>query len=326
MNDPRPCPVCNQLWGASCRELPSFGRDASHFQCDVCGTFAISGTAFATKFSPDHSSLTEIQRAHLSHILCTTTSETEPSTIDTTWLTDVFANSTLPDPAMRAARALRYIGDEVTKTGSPIPKLDIKFGATIGAPNYKSVARLIQELSERSLVSIGSSYALHGYTFHLDVDLTLSGWEAYREDKISYVSGEYGFIAMQFNDPTLDPFVEEVIKPTVKAGTGYDLVHMRDVGRAGVIDNIMRTQIKQAEFVIADLTHDNSGAYWEAGYAEGLGKPVVYICEQEKFEERKTHFDTNHCTTVMWSKSEDSNFEEELVSTLRRSLNKPPLT
>ena len=147
-----------------------------------------------------------------------------------------------------------------------------------------------------------------------------------RNQEISYVSGEYGFIAMQFNDPTLDPFVEEVIKPTVKAGTGYDLVHMRDVGRAGVIDNIMRTQIKQAEFVIADLTHDNSGAYWEAGYAEGLGKPVVYICEQEKFEERKTHFDTNHCTTVMWSKSEDSNFEEELVSTLRRSLNKPPLT
>lgn len=326
MNERRPCPVCNQLWGASCQELPSFGRDASHFKCEVCGNFAITGTAFATKFSPDHPSLTEIERAHLSHILCTTASEDEPPTIDVNWLTDVLATSTLPNPAMRATRAIGYIGDEVTKTGKPVPKLDIKFGAIIGAPNYQSAARLLQELSERSFVTIGNSYTLHGYTFHSDVDLTLLGWETYQEGNIGPVSTKYGFIAMQFNDPTLDPFVEDVIKPAVKNGTGYDLVHMRDVGRAGVIDNIMREQIRRAEFVIADLTHDNSGAYWEAGYAEGLGKPVVYICEREKFEEKKTHFDTNHCTTVMWSESEDCNFQEELVATLRRSLSMPPLT
>ena len=32
-----------------------------------------------------------------------------------------------------------------------------------------------------------------------------------------------------------------------------DLVDMHDVGRAGVIDNIMRTQIRDAAFVIVDL-------------------------------------------------------------------------
>ena len=55
--------------------------------------------------------------------------------------------------------------------------------------------------------------------------------------------------------------------------------------------------------MLVDLTHDNSGAYWEAGYAEGLGKPVIYICEQTKFDSAKTHFDTNHSTTIMWSAS-----------------------
>ena len=39
--------------------------------------------------------------------------------------------------------------------------------------------------------------------------------------------------------------------------------------------------VRDAAFVISDLTHDNSGAYWEAGYAEGLGKPVIYICEEK---------------------------------------------
>ena len=62
----------------------------------------------------------------------------------------------------------------------------------------------------------------------------------------------------------------------------------------------MRVKIRDAKFVIADLTHDNNGAYWEAGYAEGLGKPVVYICEKTKFEDKNngTHFDVNHCTTL----------------------------
>ena len=133
---------------------------------------------------------------------------------------------------------------------------------------------------------------------------------------------------MKFHDPELDPFVRDVVKPVVKDGIGYDLVDMRDVSRAGVIDNIMRVQIRDSAFVIADLTHDNHGAYWEAGYAEGLGKPVVYICEKTKFEgseEDKPHFDTNHCTTVLWSKDdpEGKGFGKELVATLRRSLNLP---
>ena len=95
---------------------------------------------------------------------------------------------------------------------------------------------------------------------------------------------------------------------------------MRDIGRAGIIDNIMRVHIRDAKFVIVDLTHDNNGAYWEAGYAEGLGKPVVYICEREKFEAKKTHFDTNHCMTVPWSRDDDEGFRRRLTATLRRSL------
>ncbi len=126
-------------------------------------------------------------------------------------------------------------------------------------------------------------------------------------------------MAMKFNDPELDSFVNDTVKPATKE-IGYDLVDMRDVARAGVIDNIMRTQIRDSAFVIVDLTHDNSGAYWEAGYAEGLGKLVVYICEKTKFEEASTHFDTNHCTTVPWSSDDPEGFRRELIATLRRSL------
>ena len=126
---------------------------------------------------------------------------------------------------------------------------------------------------------------------------------------------------MQFGDDGLDTFIRDVVKPAVRDDIGYDVVDMRDVSQAGVIDNIMRIQIRDAAFVIADLTHDNHGAYWEAGYAEGLGKPVIYICEQTKFDKEKSHFDTNHCTTVLWSRNDAEGFREKLIATLRRSLN-----
>ena len=155
----------------------------------------------------------------------------------------------------------------------------------------------------------------------LEVGLTLDGWESYQAAKRGQFSGNAGFIAMKFGDESLDRFVEEVVKPGVRNGIGYELFHMRDVSRAGIIDNLMRAQIRDCAFVIVDLTHDNSGAYWEAGYAEGLGKPVIYICERQKFEAAQTHFDTNHCTTVMWSEDRPDEFASELTATLRRSLN-----
>ena len=143
----------------------------------------------------------------------------------------------------------------------------------------------------------------------------------YENERKGKISGRYGFLAMKFGDAQLETLIKDEIKPEVKRQLGFDVLDMRDVSRAGVIDNIMRAQIRDSAFVLVDLTHDNSGAYWEAGYAEELGKPVVYICEKEKFDRVKTHFDTNHCTTVPWDTSDKESFKQQLIATLRRSLN-----
>ena len=227
------------------------------------------------------------------------------------------SNST--SPAIQAMNLVRYIGDEVLRLGRPIHSLDcIKIRIMIGSPSDEFVKQLIEDLKNRGTVK--GSFGATGYFSFLNANLTLAGWEQYEAEKRGEFRGNSGFIAMQFGDSELDPFVEDVVKPAVKEGIGYDLVDMRDVARAGVIDNIMRTRIRDAAFVIVDLTHDNPGAYWEAGYAEGLGKPVIYICEKAKFDLERTHFDTNHCTTVPWSKDDADGFRKALIATLRRSL------
>ena len=222
-------------------------------------------------------------------------------------------------PAVQAMNLIRYIGDEVAKTGKPIDKLpDIR--TEIGAPSDQFFYELVEELRDRGVIRTGNPIRASAAVLFMDVSLTLDGWERYESEQRGEFSGQFGFIAMKFGDEQLDKFVRETVKPAVKEGLGYELHDLRDVSRAGVIDNIMRVQIRDAKFVIADLTHDNSGAYWEAGYAEGLGKPVIYICEKAKFEDQASHFDTNHSTTVTWALGHEDTFRKELVATLRRTL------
>jgi hypothetical protein len=84
----------------------------------------------------------------------------------------------------------------------------------------------------------------------------------------------------------------------------------------------MKVEIRNCRFLIADLSHANLGAYWEAGYAEGLGKPVIYTCERSVFldPQRQPHFDTNHHLTVLWNLDEMDLFCSNLKATIRATL------
>lgn len=66
-----------------------------------------------------------------------------------------------------------------------------------------------------------------------------------------------------------------------------------------------------------DLTDENRGAYWEAGYAEGARKPVFYTCERSEFEKAKSHFDTEHMFTIKWDEAEPEKAADELKAAIR---------
>ena len=284
--------------------------------------------------SVDPWNLTPLQRAILSHRIRTrsdaATDEQDLLCVTTPLLDSIRSEAQLPSVANQAANAIRFIGDHISQAGPALDEVPDDFYTIIGAMDRHSSDWLLRHLQEHGLIDIGLDTAMTrsnpsgGGSIVVrvlrDLRLTLSGWEQYETARHGGFGADYGFIAMQFDDPTLDPLVERVIKPGIQNDIGYRLVDMRDVARAGVIDNIMRMQIRDAAFVIVDLTHGNQGAYWEAGYAEGLGKPVVYICEKEVFEDNGTHFDTNHCTTVPWTIDDQDGFCERLIATIRRSL------
>ncbi len=53
--------------------------------------------------------------------------------------------------------------------------------------------------------------------------------------------------------------------------------------------------------MVVDLTHQNNGAYFEEGYAMGLGKPVIQLCRKGT----TLHFDIAQKNTIMWATEED---------------------
>ena len=59
--------------------------------------------------------------------------------------------------------------------------------------------------------------------------------------------------------------------------------------------------IKNSKFVVVDLTHQNNGAYFEEGYAMGLGKPVIQLCRIGM----NLHFDVAQKNTIMWDTESD---------------------
>jgi nucleoside 2-deoxyribosyltransferase len=128
-------------------------------------------------------------------------------------------------------------------------------------------------------------------------------------------------MAMQFGDNILDRIVDEHFRPAVKEA-GFQLYRLDDKPEAGLIDARLRNEIRNCRFLIADLSHANAGSYWEAGYAEGLGKPVIYTCEKSVFDPKaatvaRPHFDTNHHLTVIWEESDPQTAARKLKETIR---------
>ena len=109
------------------------------------------------------------------------------------------------------------------------------------------------------------------------------------------------FVAMSFA-PNMKEVREAIKKALVECG--YTPRIMDEIEHNHQIVPEMLYEIREARFVVAELTGHNNGAYFEAGYALGHGKEVIQICQKSKFGE-DGHFDVKQVNTVLWETTED---------------------
>jgi hypothetical protein len=293
--------------------------DFARFDCPRCGAFALSGSAEAvlpTQLAEDplRRSLmsSTLRRMHLSH-------DTRLRIISSSELSTFWSQGRLPTPQQMADALILWIGNNQPTCLDPATVELPALAATVGLPvmpngDSQGLGWLFSQLDAKDMyrrtdIPVG----------RLGLQLGIVGWDRYETLKKANVESRTAFIAMKFGDATLDRVVENCFKPAV-ARTGFELRKLTDEQPAGLIDDQIRAAILSGRFVISDLTHGSHGAYWEAGFAEGLGRPVIYTCEKEAWNEKKTHFDTNHLLTIIWDGSDLEKAGNELTATIRATL------
>lgn len=109
------------------------------------------------------------------------------------------------------------------------------------------------------------------------------------------------FIAMSFS---LD--IREQVQNVIESACsqlGYVATTVdKEEHNGGITDKIL-DMINRSKFVIADFTEQKSGVYYEAGYAAGQGKPVIYCVFERDLP--NTHFDIRHINTIVWKDTND---------------------
>lgn len=223
----------------------------------------------------------------------------------------------LPAPAEQADSLVLWLGDNQPSPGiaKEIDRsaVSAEIGLSLPDNGGKELGWLIQQTDVKRWIEVRETSP------ELRLRLTWEGWTRYQQLHHNRSKSKNAFMAMQFGDPELNKVVSEHFKPAVYA-TGFNLQLLTDAQEAGCIDDQLRTRIRTSRFMIADLSHGNKGAYWEAGFAEGLGKPVIYTCKKTVWDEQKTHFDTNHLVTIIWDSADIPGAATKLKATIRATL------
>lgn len=304
------CPICGKLL-ISVEDPDVKTGDDKYYNCsESCGEFKISRSLL--KSLPGLIQEDENRAFLLSHFLRKMQGRKEIPYLHRDLVENIIQNS-LPGLPDQSKYMILWLGNNTRPGETTFNRYEI-YQAVMGAKSFEGSDFVIRHLIDNGYLTTGH---IGGGAYELG--LSMKGWEYYDQLHRGAVTSRKAFMAMQYGDAELDTAFQNAFKPAVKA-TGFDLVRLDERPQAGLIDDRLRVEIRTSRFLIADLTHENRGAYWEAGFAEGLGKPVIYTCERSKFAEQKTHFDTNHHETVIWENGKLEEAAEKLKNTIRATL------
>lgn len=124
--------------------------------------------------------------------------------------------------------------------------------------------------------------------------LTDIAWQKIYDLQKNQSNNKNVFVAMKFGEETKE------LRKKIKEGLeGYNVRIMDEIEHNHQIVPEMLYEIRNSRFVIAELSYHNNGAYYEAGYALGLGKEVIHICKKDELS-NGLHFDVAQVNTIVY--------------------------
>lgn len=123
------------------------------------------------------------------------------------------------------------------------------------------------------------------------------------------------FVSMSFAEKTR-PTREAIRQGIINAGFLPDFID-EIIHNHQIMPEMFRL-IRESQLLVLDISDPNYGAYYEAGYALGLGKEVIICCSSEMFNKKyetdeekkferylKPHFDIAQKQILIWNDESD---------------------
>ena len=281
MSDQESCVICETMHEAAAHD-PKF----VHQKCPRCGEFKLTMEAWeiiGNRISVD--------KVKISGWVSDQNRACKVPTISVDVLERVSARS-LPTFAERADRLLLE-AVRGQKMGDRFNITEPRFVAATYSQDVDEVHFLSRLLEDQDFID--------ARTMGGDCEVLPHGYIA--ADALTHraAPSDKGFVAMWFNED-LTPAYEKGFRVGI-LGAGYDPVRVDHVEHSNRIDDEIIAHIRTAAFVVPDFTGHRGGVYFEAGFALGLGRHVIWTCQKDDIKD--LHFDIRQYNTIDWENPEE---------------------
>jgi len=300
-----PCPLCNQE--AEVRSI--LERDIKQVRCERCGRFDITDELQQI-----------LPRLESRHLIAGVTREMSERRSDPLILQRANieqlrklapANKDVSDKSRRLLLALA----RRTRVPGKVERVALTRDYPLAyAQDSDELRYYLRHLAELKLARITEAAGVVW-----DFVLTPKGWDEVSRAEVPNLQSERCFVAMWF-DRQMDSAYHSGIQPALEDDCGYTAIRVDEQEYVGKVDDRIIAEIRESRFVVADVTGQRQGVYYEAGYAQGMGLPIIWTCREDEIGD--VHFDTRQQNHIVWSDPAD--LRERLKNRIRAVIGRGP--
>ncbi|MDQ3020870.1 MAG: hypothetical protein M3R36_09910 [Bacteroidota bacterium] len=201
---------------------------------------------------------------------------------------------------------LKYISKQSSYKGE-IVDIDIVSDFPIAfCKNYNELEFFLKQLESQGQIDSVTA----GYRYIL----TMDGWNRIDEIDRKVIRKNQAFIAMWFDD-SMSKVYQDGFHKAIK-DSGYEPMKINLKEHNNKIDDEIIAEIRNSGFLVADFTGHRGGVYYEAGFAHGLGIPVIWTCRKEDIT--NLHFDTRQYNHIEWETTDE--LYKKLVNRIKATI------
>lgn len=184
---------------------------------------------------------------------------------------------------------------------------------------------------------------------HAKLWLSAKGFQKLRDLRKVNKQSNICFVAMWFNPGEMGKVYEKAIKPAIEHREDESLeprfksIRIDNVEHINDINDEIIATIRRSRFMVCDLTGYRGGVYFEAGFAYGLGLPVIYTCRKDwtkeqilrtkskkqvkdlydenmkpiRIRKEGVHFDLAHMNRIEWEEDRLDDFRNTLENRIK---------